>query len=140
LQNKTEWDFPSLSTQVYAWVKDPFSKLSAQPDNLTLREDEELCVLQSDCILKMRFTNPPLDKFWFSVKEEYPAIHRKSMNILLQFSSSYMCEQAFSCLRSMKSRTEIISFQLKMKSVCLSEVRQRSAYLGSKKQAHVHIT
>jgi hypothetical protein len=38
----------------------------------------------------MRFTDLPLDKFWISVKEEYPDIHRKAMNTLLQFSTSYM--------------------------------------------------
>jgi hypothetical protein len=64
----------------------------------------ELSELQSDCTVKMRCTDLPLDKFWISVKEEYPAIHRKAMNILLQFAASYMCEQAFSCLTSIKSK------------------------------------
>jgi hypothetical protein len=45
LQNKIEQYFPSLSTQVYDWVRDPFSKSSAQPKNLTSREEEELCEL-----------------------------------------------------------------------------------------------
>jgi hypothetical protein len=81
-------------------VRDPFSETSAQTENLTLREEEELCELQSDRTLKMRFADLPLDKFWISVKEEYPAIHRKAMNILLQVLTSYMCEQAFSCLTS----------------------------------------
>jgi hypothetical protein len=48
----------------------------------------------------MRFTDLSLDKFWISVKEEYPAMH----NILLQFATSYMCKQAFSCLTSIKSK------------------------------------
>jgi hypothetical protein len=65
---------------------------------LTLREEEELYELQSDYTLKKKFTDLSLDKFWISVKEEYPAIHRKAINILLQFVTSYMCEQAFSCL------------------------------------------
>jgi hypothetical protein len=52
------------------------------------------------------------------VKEEYPAIHRKAINILLQFSSSYMCEQAFSCLSSIKSKGRTFSLQLKMNSIC----------------------
>jgi hypothetical protein len=44
----------------------------------------------------MRFIDLSLDKFWISVKEEYSAIHRKAIYIyiyiLLQFSTSYMCE------------------------------------------------
>jgi hypothetical protein len=60
----------------------------------------------------MKFADLPLDKFWISAKEEYPAIHRKAMNILLQFSNC-MCEQAFSCLTSMKSkgRNSLISVE-----------------------------
>jgi hypothetical protein len=53
---------------------------------LTLREVEELCELQSDRALKMRFTDLPLDKFWISVKEEYPAIRWKAMNIAAVFN------------------------------------------------------
>jgi hypothetical protein len=82
---------------MYDWVRNPYSESSAQPEDLTLRDDEEFCKLQSDFMLKMRFTDLSLDKLWISVIEECPAIHRKAINILLQFSTSYMCEQAFSC-------------------------------------------
>jgi hypothetical protein len=73
LQKKIEQYFSCLSVQVYDWVRDPFAESSAQTD------------LQSDLTLKMRFTDLPPDKFWISVKEEYPAIHRKAINILLPF-------------------------------------------------------
>jgi hypothetical protein len=70
----------------------------------------------------MRLTDPSLDKFWISVIEEYPAIHRKAINILLQFLTLYMCEQSFSCLTSIKSNIEIISFQFEDElCVCLSK-------------------
>jgi hypothetical protein len=104
LQNRTEQCFTSLSTQVCDWVRETFSESSVQPENLTLKEEEELGELQSDRTLKMRFTDLPLDKFWISVKEECPAIHRNAINILLQFSTFYMCEQVFSCLTSMKNK------------------------------------
>jgi hypothetical protein len=81
--------------QVYDWVRNPYSESFSQPENSTLREDEELCELQSDCTLKMRFTDLSLDKFWISVKEEHPAIHRSAVNILLHFLTCYMCEQSF---------------------------------------------
>lgn len=38
--------FPSLSIQVYDWVWDPYSKSAGHPENLTLKEEEELCELQ----------------------------------------------------------------------------------------------
>jgi hypothetical protein len=61
----------------------------------------------------MRFTDLSLGKFWISVKEEYPAIHRKAINILLQFSTSYTCKQASSCLTSIKGkeRNHLLSVQ-----------------------------
>jgi hypothetical protein len=83
LWNKIKHYFPSLSTQVYDWVRNPYSESSAQPENMTLREEEELCELQSDRTLKMRFTDLSLDKFWISEKEECPAIHRRAINIFL---------------------------------------------------------
>jgi hypothetical protein len=60
---------------VYDWERNPYSESSAQPENLTSREEEELCELQSDHTLNMRFTDSSLEKFWISVIEEYPAIH-----------------------------------------------------------------
>jgi hypothetical protein len=74
----------------------------------------------------MRFTDLSLDKFWISVKEEYSAIHRKAINTLLQFSTSYRCEQAF------------ISFPPKMKSVCAyPKFNQELGISAAKKQAQV---
>jgi hypothetical protein len=63
------------------------------------------------------------EKFWISVNEEYPAIHRKAMNFLLKFSASYMCEQAFSSLTSRKSKDRncLISVEDEI-CVCLSQV------------------
>jgi hypothetical protein len=112
LQNKIKHYFPSLSTEVYDWVRNPHSESSAQPENLALREEEELRELQSDRALKMRLTDLSLDKLWISVKEEYPAIHRKEVYILLQFFNYYMREQA-SCLTSIQSkvRNRLISVE-----------------------------
>jgi hypothetical protein len=37
LRNKIKPYFPSLSTQVYNWERNPYSDSSAQPENLTSR-------------------------------------------------------------------------------------------------------
>ncbi|XP_068115889.1 zinc finger BED domain-containing protein 5-like [Hyperolius riggenbachi] len=138
LQNKMEHYFPSLSTQQYDWVRDPFSEECAHPVNFSLREEEEFCELRCDRTLKLRFTELPLDKFWISIKEEYPEIHTKAVNILLQFSTSYMCEQAFSCLTCIKSkaRNRLLSVEDEMR-VCISKVRPRIDALCKNKQAQV---
>jgi hypothetical protein len=121
-------------------VRDPFPESSAQPENLTLREEEELCELQSDRTLKMRFTDLTLDTFWISVKEEYPAVHRKEMNILLLFSICYMCEPDFSFLTFMNSKdtNHLISVEDEI-CMCLTQVRPRIEGLCNKKQAHVSL-
>ncbi|PNF35215.1 hypothetical protein B7P43_G06869 [Cryptotermes secundus] len=100
----------------------------------------QVCELQSECTLKIRFTDLSLDKFWISMKEEYPAIHRKAINILLQFLISYMCKQAYSCLTSIKSKDIncLISVEDKL-WVSLSKVRPRITYLCSKNKHMFHI-
>jgi hypothetical protein len=94
-RNKIKHYFSSLSTQVYDWVRIPYYESSAQPENLTLRKDEEPCKLQSDWTLRMRFTDLSLYKFRISVKEEYLTIHRKTINILLQFLTYYSVSKIF---------------------------------------------
>jgi hypothetical protein len=42
LRNKIKHYFSSLSTQIYDRLKNPYAEPSAQPENLTLREGEEL--------------------------------------------------------------------------------------------------
>jgi hypothetical protein len=66
-------------------VRLPYSESYVQPENLTLREGEELCELQSDHTLKMGFTDQSLDKFWISVEEECLTIHRKAIYIAADF-------------------------------------------------------
>jgi hypothetical protein len=61
IRNKIKPYFPSLSTHVYDWVGSPYPDSSAQPENLTLREQDELCELQSYRTLWMRFTDLSLD-------------------------------------------------------------------------------
>ena len=130
--------FPSLSKQVYDWVWDLYSESASHPENLTLKEEEELCELQYDHTLKIRFTDLSLDKFWISVKVEYPTIHRKAINILLHFSTSYICEQAFSYLTRIKSKDRNCLFSIENEiSVCLSKVRLWIKNLCSKRQAQV---
>ncbi len=130
LRKKIECYFPCISTQGYDWIRNPFCEATTQPENFTLREEEELCELQSDRTLKMAFRDLSLDKFWVSVKDKYPGIHRKALNILLQFSSSYTCEQAFSYLLSINNRDKntLVSAEDEIR-VCLSKEQPRLEYL-----------
>ena len=87
------------------WVRSQESLSAGHPESLTLKEEKELCQLQCDRTLKIRFTDLSLDKIWILVKEGIPAIHWKAINILLQFSTSCMCEQAFLIYKVLRART-----------------------------------
>jgi hypothetical protein len=74
----------------------------------------------------------------FNKKKGYPVISTKAVNILLQFSASYVCEQAFSCLTNIKSeeRNRLLSVEEELR-VCLSKIRPRIQHLYKNKQAQV---
>ncbi len=74
--------------------------------------------------MKMKFNEVSLDKFWILAKREYPVISLKALDVLLQFSTSYLCEQAFSCLTISKamSRNRLLSVEEELR-VCLSKIR-----------------
>lgn len=134
LRSKIQHHFPCISTETYTWVMDPYSETAAQPGSLTRAEEEELCELQSSQALQRRFNERSLDQFWVSVQKRYPALHRKAVNILLQFSSSCACEKAFSCLARIKSteRNRFVSVEDEIR-VSLSKVRPRIQSLCSRK-------
>jgi hypothetical protein len=54
------------------------------------------------------------------VEEDYAAIHKENVKLLLQFSTSHVCEQDFSCLTNIKSkdRNRLISVEDELR-VCL---------------------
>jgi hypothetical protein len=114
--------FPSLTTPLYDWVRNPFSEMVLKTENLNLHE-EEMTELQCDRTPRMEFMDSPLDQFCIMIKEENPAVSEKALNILLQFSASYKCEQAFSCITmKSKDRNRLLSLEDELR-VCLSKIR-----------------
>ena len=129
---------------MYDWVQNVCSGSAVHPENVTLREEDDICELHTcdmctcDCALKIRFTDLPLNKFWMSVKEDIPTFHGKEIDILLKFLTSYMCQQAFSNLTSIKRKDRncflLIENEIR---VCLSKARPSNKCLCSKRQAQV---
>ena len=72
------------------WVRSQESLSADHPESLTLKEDKELCEMQYDLTMRKRFTDLSLDKIRITVKEGISTIHWKSIDILLQFSTSYI--------------------------------------------------
>jgi len=100
--------------------------------------EEELASHSSDRGLRMNHAELPPDAFWISVMQEYPSIAKKAIKVLLQFSTSYLCELGFSTLNSIKNkkRERLQSVEEELR-VCLSHIRPNIAAVVRKSQAHV---
>ena len=135
LEEKINFYFPSLKTDDYDWVRNPFIE-SSSSTGLLLCEEEELACVSSDRGLKIKHAGVPIDTFWIAVKEEYPSLAKKALTILMQFSTSYLCELGFSTLHNMKSkkRERLCCIEEEMR-VCLSEIRLDIEMVAKKHQA-----
>ena len=52
---------------------------------------------------RLKFSDIPLDEFWIAVGKECKQISEKALEILLQFCTTYLCEQSFSMLVLIKN-------------------------------------
>ena len=81
LQDKIEKYFPTVSTENYKWVRNPFLPLDIHCI-LNLKE-EELIDIRNDGNIKLLHREMPLDEFWIKIQNEYPNIGEKALVILL---------------------------------------------------------
>jgi hypothetical protein len=109
LSDSLDQYFPSLSSEMYDWVRNPFVVFSQNSQKYASME-EQFTELQCDRTLKIKSNKVPLNVFWISTRKEYSVISAKALKILLQFSTSYLCVQAFSCLPNTNSKEKIICF------------------------------
>ena len=92
----------------------------------------------TDWSLKLMHKEMPVNQFWIAVRGEYPAMGKKAMIILLQFPTSYLCDQSISILNNIKckSRSSIKCIDEELR-VCLSHVRPNIHKIAKSHQAHV---
>ena len=102
LLNKIEKCFPTVSTENYKWVRNPFLPMDIHCI-LNLKE-EELIDIRIDGNIKLLHREMPLDEFWIKIQNEYHNIGEKALVILLQFSTTILCKTAFSVLTNLKTR------------------------------------
>ena len=86
------------------WIIDPFVA-NIEESKLSIKDKESLIDLSCDDSLKAKFKSSlSRAHFWLSVKNEYPLLNEKAMKILIQFSTTYLCEKAFSSVTVIKNR------------------------------------
>jgi hypothetical protein len=63
-----------------------------------------LIEISSDYELKLRFKSLSLNKVWLSVRKEKPLPAGKVTTTLLPFSTTYLCEKAFSSYTNLQTK------------------------------------
>ena len=120
--------FPDISIEKYDWLRNPFIEVSSADSEFTNAEEEELIDIRSDCTLKLKHSEQPLDTFWIQLRNEFPIIANRALRVLLRFATSYLCEVGFSTLTNIKTkrRERLLTVEQEMR-VCLSTIRPRIA-------------
>lgn len=127
--------FPSLDTDDYGWVLNPFG--SNENPSLTTEEEKQLIDLRNDKLHQSTFHVKNLDEFRISVRKEFPSLSLRAIKIILPFPSSWLCEFGFSALTEIKckKRKRLLTIDEEMR-VCLSTLEPRFNLICSQKQAH----
>jgi hypothetical protein len=119
-----------------SWIRDPFHEVSPPNNDFSLEEEENYTDLTSDTSLKLRFRRESLTEFWVGAREEYPHLTKKAINILLPFSTSYLCETGFSGVAALKTKyRSMLNIESDLR-VAVSRLQQRYGKLCCKKQPH----
>ena len=127
--------FPSFQVEDFDWVRNPF--VSCQSKSLSCEEEDELIDVRNDTGLKLVYKEFTLEKLWIEVLQRHPNIGRKAVNILLPFSTSYLCETNFSKLTNIKSkmRERLLIVEEEMR-VALSYIRPDIGKICASLQVH----
>jgi hypothetical protein len=119
----------------YSWIRDPFHKVSPPNNDFSLEEEENYINLTSDT-LKLRFRRESLTEFWVGAEEEHPHLGKKTTNILLPFTTSYLCETGFSGVAVLKTKyRSMLNIESDLR-VAISRLQPRYEKLCCKKQPH----
>ncbi len=91
--------------------------------------------LSCDRNLRLKHMELSIGTFWIGVERECPSLAKK---VLMQFSTSYLCELGFSTLNNIKTnkREKFLNIAEEMRG-CLSESHPNFDEILNEKQSHV---
>lgn len=114
------------------WILDPFNAETT---------DQELIDLSTDLNQKVLFQKTNYVDFWVSLFKfpEYKVVCEKAMRYLAQMPTTYLCEQAFSCLVDIKStkRNRISNIDVLMRGAVETDILPRFDVLSDNIQEQV---
>lgn len=125
--------FPNLSEELYKLSTDPFNMdIQLLPEEL----QEEGIEIKNDSAARYDFDKMDKPSFWLKYLKVYPSVSGKAVRMYLPFSTTYMCEKAFSTLVAIKTKYRN---KLDVESdlrCALSETQPRICQLIQNMQAH----
>jgi hypothetical protein len=102
LKQSLDGYFPT-DNESFEWLISPFL-CEIREVKLPVIETEQLIEISCDSFLKQKFTSTLLPTFWSELIPEYPEIATRAIKKLLPFPTTYLCESAFSCYFSTKTK------------------------------------
>jgi hypothetical protein len=105
VKQKIETYFPNNFYEKFLWVRDPFQACNHENDP-SLSKKEQLLELSSDGALKMKLCDLGMSRVWISpsVRSEFPKLSEEALKVVMQFSTTYLCEEGFSSLLQLKTK------------------------------------
>ena len=97
---------------------------------------EEFTELTNDSFAKDEFHSCKLEEFWVKMQHCYPRKGIQALNILVPFSSTYLCECGFSALLTIKSKARNRLYVQSDIRCALSTTLPDIENLVAKKQGH----
>ena len=119
-----------------SYIQKPFSIGLNEIEHQPYRTQEKFTELSSDSNLKLDFPKKPLIEFWIESRSEFPITSDLTLNVLLPFTTTYLCEITFSALTHIKSHRSTLKNVEESLRPALSNIVPRFDLLCSKKQAH----
>jgi hypothetical protein len=116
----------------------PFAVTTADTKHLSLKEAEELVELEADRNIQLKFKETTRLQLWNLAKKIYfSVLSEVALSTLLQFSTTYLCEQGFTGLAYIKNkkRERLPSLAQELR-VCVSAIIPRVKQLCKRKEAH----
>lgn len=129
--------FPSIEadTPTMALTRNPFRFPVAGVQEDEENTQEQFLELIHDSAAKASFEDNTLDKFWAIMMNIYPKVAAKPLSLLTAFTSTYLCESAFSNVVTIKTKARNSMLNLESDLRCaISKVKPDIKLIVAEKQ------
>jgi hypothetical protein len=117
------------------WITNPFYTTAINSSDLPLRLKENLLEITVDSSLKIKFENLSICDFCIYARKEYKELSDTAISHHLPFPSTYLCEQGFSALTSIKTKHRNRLNPESALILSLTNIRPRIEELACRKQS-----